>query len=138
MRLEQMYRRVGYEGFELVKAEHDTWMEAQYTDGSNEELYQPLSDSPLAMELDDESWKACCEIVAEYADSIPRWILCGETAAHTGLCKARWEDDQVQEAQAAAVKFLPEGLAIPHVAPDAPCPCGSGLRYCHCHGKYLS
>ena len=139
MRLEQMYRRVGYEGFELVKAEHDTWMEAQYTDGSNEELYQPLSDSPLAMELDDDSWKACCEIVAEYADSIPRWILCGETAAHTGLCKARWNDDEVQEAQAAAaVKFLPEGLAIPHVAADAPCPCGSGLRYCHCHGKYLS
>ena len=34
--------------------------------------------------------------------------------------------------------FLPLGFAIPHVAPDDPCPCGSGLRYCRCHGKYLS
>ena len=31
MALEQLYRRLGYEGFELVKAEHDTWIEAQYT-----------------------------------------------------------------------------------------------------------
>ena len=34
--------------------------------------------------------------------------------------------------------FLPLGFAIPHVAPQDPCPCGSGLRYCRCHGKYLS
>ena len=33
---------------------------------------------------------------------------------------------------------FPLGFAIPHVAPDDPCPCGSGLRYAHCHGKYLS
>ena len=33
---------------------------------------------------------------------------------------------------------FPMGFAIPHVAPDDPCPCGSGLRYCRCHGKYLS
>ena len=32
----------------------------------------------------------------------------------------------------------PLGFAIPHVAPDDPCPCGSGLTYRHCHGKYLS
>ena len=47
MRLEQMYRRLGYEGFELVKAEHDTWLEAQYTAHQNDALYQPLLDSPL-------------------------------------------------------------------------------------------
>ena len=47
MRLEQMYRRLGYEGYELVKAAHDTWMEAQYTAGQNDALFQPLVDSPL-------------------------------------------------------------------------------------------
>ncbi len=31
MALEQLYRRLGYSGFDLVKAEHDTWLEAQYT-----------------------------------------------------------------------------------------------------------
>lgn len=168
MALEQMYRRVGYEGFELVKAEHDTWMEAQYTDGINDALYQPLIDSPLYPELDDASWLACCEIVAAYADSIPKWVLCGRSAAETGLCCANWEvwKERIREESAHAVAdapgdeyphwtmpeptisdgyaseldgdFLPLGFAIPHVAPNDPCPCGSGLRYCRCHGKYLS
>ncbi len=164
MRLEQMYRRVGYEGFELVKAEHDTWIEAQYTVGPNEALFQPLEDAPLSPDLDDQSWLACCEIVAQYADSVPKWILCGRTAAETGLCKAdlEAEKNRIQQAPgnpegesypkwkmpeptisdgfAAELSgdFLPLGFAIPHVAPDDPCPCGSGLKYCRCHGKYLS
>lgn len=33
---------------------------------------------------------------------------------------------------------FPFGMAIPHVAEDDPCPCGSGLKYGHCHGKYKS
>lgn len=33
---------------------------------------------------------------------------------------------------------FPFGMAIPHVAKDDPCPCGSGLRYGQCHGKHLS
>ena len=168
MQLEQMYRRVGYEGFELVKAQHDTWVEAQYTEGINDALFQPLIDSPLYPELDDDSWLACCEIVAQYADSIPKWVLCGRTAADTGLLKADWsiwktrmrEEKKAAEAASASEDyphwtmpeptitdgfatdlnsdFLPMGFAIPHVAPNDPCPCGSGLRYCRCHGKYLS
>ncbi len=163
MRLEQMYRRLGYEGFELVKAEHDTWMEAQYTAGQNDALFQPLIDSPRYAELDDESWLSCCQMVSEYADSIPKWILKGHSAAETGLCKADWEawkqlpeleGEGEQEdyphwampeptisdgfAKELSAQEFPMGFAIPHVAPDDPCPCGSGLRYCRCHGKYLS
>lgn len=131
MRLEQMYRRLGWEGLDLVKAVHDTWMEAQYTSGSNDALFQPLLDSPLCQDLDSKAWENCCQIVCEYADSIPKWCLFGLSAAQTGLCKAvhqSWETPEI----------YPQGFAIPHVAPDEPCPCGSGLRYCRCHGKYLS
>ena len=172
MALEQMYRRVGYEGFELVKAEHDTWIEAQYTEeGVNSDpLFDPLVDSPRAQELDSESWLACCEIVVRYANSIPRWELGGASAENTTLA-LNWEsmkrqmkkaaDDIAQEPAARTGEeyphwtmpeptisdgyaseldgdFLPLGFAIPHVAPNDPCPCGSGLRYCRCHGKYLS
>ena len=140
MRLEQMYRRLGYEGFELVKAEHDTWIEAQYTAGTNVALFHPLEDSPLCPELDDDSWLACCEIVAQYADSVPKWALCGLSAAQTGLFKADWDawKKRSPEQKEQLSDYLPAGFAIPHVAPDEPCPCGSGLRYCRCHGKYLS
>lgn len=33
---------------------------------------------------------------------------------------------------------FPFGMAIPHVAGDDPCPCGSGLTYAHCHGRFKS
>jgi preprotein translocase subunit SecA len=29
-------------------------------------------------------------------------------------------------------------MAVRHVAPDDPCPCGSGLKYKNCHGRHLS
>lgn len=163
MRLEQMYRRLGYEGFELVKAEHDTWMEAQFTADQNDALFQPLMDSPRYPELDDESWLSCCQMVSAYADSIPKWFLKGYSAAETGLCKADWEAwKKLPEPEGAgeqedyphwampeptitdgyakelSSQEFPLGFAIPHVAPDDPCPCGSGLRYCRCHGKFLS
>ncbi len=159
MALEQLYRRLGYEGFELVKAEHDTWIEAQYTAEYNEALFSPLLDSPNAQHMDEESWKACCSIVADYADSVSKWALNGMSARETGLLlldAASWES-QVPEETPEAEEYphwqmpeptvsdgypkiggFPLGFAVPHVAADDPCPCGSGLRYSHCHGKYLS
>ncbi|MBO7396697.1 MAG: SEC-C domain-containing protein [Bacteroidales bacterium] len=165
MALEQMYRSLGYEGFELVTALHDTWVEAQYTQAYNEALFAPLSESPGAMSLDPAQWQNCCRIVADYADVVPKWALCGQTARETGvflLDSSSWEfpeepgngpagleAPQVQEdyprwkmppltvSEGYGSFFLP-GFSIPHVAPDDPCPCGSGLRYCRCHGKLLS
>ena len=140
MALEQLYRRLGYEGFELVKAEHDTWIEAQYTSDYNEALFHPLMDSPQGQHLDEESWKVCCQIVADYADAVPKWALNGLSAREAGqmqldmkLNSLRSWDKLPEVADIPGMDF-----AIPHVAPDDPCPCGSGLRYCHCHGKYLS
>ena len=162
MRLEQMYRRLGYDGFDLVKAEHDTWVEAQYTVQQNDTIYLPLLRSPQSADLDDETWLTCCEIVADYANAIPKWVLCGDTAAHSGKCLSdtecwknverenpdgcgdypRWSMPQptVSAGYTGDIleNYLPKGFAIPHVAPDDPCPCGSGLRYCRCHGKFFS
>lgn len=160
--LEELYKRLGYSGFELVKAEHDTWIEAQYTAEYNEALFAPLMDSPNGQHLDQESWNACCRMVADYADSVPKWALSGVSARDAGqlqLDAASWEDkpeaDQPQDPEAESYPHwqmpepsisegyprmdgFPLGFAIPHVAPEDPCPCGSGLRYGHCHGKYLS
>lgn len=160
--LEELYKRLGYTGFELVKAEHDTWIEAQYTAEYNEALFSPLMDSPNGQHLDQESWNTCCRIVADYADSVPKWALSGVSAREAGqlqLDAASWEDNKGDtQSQAPAAEEYPHwqmpelsvsegypriggfplGFAVPHVAPEDPCPCGSGLRYGHCHGKYLS
>lgn len=176
MALEQMLRRVGYDGAELVKAEHDIWIESQYMEegADTEPLFQPLVDSPQGPELDSDSWLSCCEIIVRYANSVPRWTLCGASAENTELylnwdrMKRQMQSDAAEAADTIEHSrsgigpedyphwtmpeptitegfaseldsdFLPLGFAIPHVAPNDPCPCGSGLRYCRCHGKYLS
>lgn len=164
MRLEEVYKRLGYDGFELVKAIHDTWMESQFTSGPRPELFDPIFDSPLFGTLDREALESFCNIVCDYADSIPKWCLAGNSARETGECKAdrnAWKDNQeavipepeeadyprwsmpeptISEGYAAEMSSdgYPLGLAIPHVAPNDPCPCGSGLRYCRCHGRYMN
>ena len=140
MALEQLYRRLGYEGFELVKAEHDTWIEAQYTSDYNEALFHPLMDSPQGQHLDEESWKVCCQIVADYADAVPKWALNGLSAREAGQMQLDMKLNSLRSwDKLPEVADIPGmGFAIPHVAPDDPCPCGSGLRYGNCHGKILN
>ena len=106
MRLEQMYKRIGYEGFELVKAVHDTWMESQFTSGPRPELFDPIFDSPLFGTLDRQALESFCNIVADYADSLPKWCLAGHSAKETGECLAdrnAWKDNEerLQEPQEA-------------------------------------
>lgn len=136
MRLETLYRRLGYTGFEVTLALHDTWVEAQYTDGKDHDLLGPLMDSPRAAGLDQDSWEACCQMVADYANTVPKWIFAGSSARETekGLVDWKaWKEGETQEREDYSL-----GLAVPHVAPDELCPCGSGLRYCRCHGRFLS
>ena len=136
MRVEQMFRHLGYSGLELVTVLHDTWIEAQHTADVNHRLLDPLYDSPRRV-LDDASFNECIHIVLDYANSLPKWVLNGYSSSETGLCLQEGSayDDASRPAEEGKYAF---GLAVPHVAPDDPCPCGSGLRYCRCHGKYMS
>lgn len=162
--LEELYKRLGYSGFSLVKAEHDTWIEAQYMDAPNPVLFDSIFYAPRAAEVPQSAWEEYCKIVCDYADSIPKWCLRGRSANETGEClcdRNSWKmpdegPNEHQEAHSdeypawkmpeptvssgfgAIDSDFPIGFSIPHVAADDPCPCGSGLRYCRCHGKYLS
>lgn len=160
MRLEQMYKRIGYEGLDLVRVIHDTWMESQFTGAPRPELFDGIFDSPLYATLDDNAMESFCNIVCDYADVVPKWCLCGNTAKKTGLFLAdrnawrepspevpeedypRWNmpEPTITDGFAGEMSSdgYPLGLAIPHVAPNDPCPCGSGLRYCRCHGRYMN
>jgi len=165
MTLEQMYKRIGYDGFDLVKALHDTWMESQFTAGPRPELFDQVFGSPLFHTLDNDAIGSFCNIVCDYADTVPKWCLCGNSAKSVGKCLAdrdAWKEpalaapEQPATGQEYPQWVMPEptisagyasemssdgyplGLAIPHVAPNDPCPCGSGLRYCRCHGRYMN
>ena len=52
--------------------------------------------------------------------------------AHVEL---RQPEEEAAPAQAEPVDDIPAGMPFGKVARNAPCPCGSGKKYKHCHGK---
>ena len=71
------------------------------------------------------------------AEDYPHWSMPRPTISegYTDLIET---DDALDRLSPLMPEGFPFGLAIPHVAPMDPCPCGSGLRYFHCHGKILN
>ena len=160
--LEEMLLRLGYDGDELRWEEHEIWMCAQNPD-VNLALFDSVIRKGDSF-LSEEAYDACIDTIIAYADSLPKWTLLGYSSNETGLMKARhynedpsddehphWEmphptisegysdvietNDALEGILAMMPKGFPFGMAIPHVASDDPCPCGSGLRYGNCHGK---
>jgi len=169
--LTRLLRQIGYEGFDLVKAQHDIWAEAQFPFG-NKALFAPVIDRRDSIASDAVHY-ASLKAIVDYANSVPKWTLNGYNALEMDVLVLespppedpaenlpddadypRWtmprptisegysdliEKDEVLDRLSPLMpEGFPFGLAIPHVAPMDPCPCGSGLRYCHCHGKNLN
>lgn len=137
-RLVEMLGNLGYAGEDLVREEHDIWMNAQMIgkDDTTEAIFASVS-----CKQDDidsfEDYNDCMEVVAAYANTLPKWLLRGYSSNEKNCLKVilQSEDDPLQ----AMIKKNPVlGLFIPPTPQDAPCPCGSRLSYRNCHGKNLS
>ena len=167
--LVDMLRSIGYEGSELTRIEHEIWLDAQAEDGGDL-IYDSVYAKDEAIRSDSEFMR-CLQVIADYANSIPLWRLCGYSAVDENMVIFFLPDEfqnpvtTQEEAESSAptwnmprptvsegytpaaedqipenlLKLLPGGfpfgMAVPPAAPDDPCPCGSGLRYKHCHGK---
>ena len=155
---------VGYYPSEVPVLHHDIWYGAQYPDRRDSlsdiilSMVDPdretaLAESALAALsayvnilpnwfLGGLSPKEAGNLKVEYSvdpeedseDSYKRWKMPVPTKSegYTDLV----EKDKALEALSAFMpNGFPFGMAVPHVAPDDPCPCGSGLKYRYCHGK---
>ena len=164
-------QRIGYDGFDLVKVQHDIWAEAQFP-YDNSALFDPLTSREDRIH-DDGLYLSCMKAIVDYANIVPKWALNGFNALEkdmmileqpdSGVSEEpesedagypRWtmprptisegytdlieKDEALERLSPLMPEGFPFGMAIPHVAPMDPCPCGSGLRYCHCHGKKLN
>lgn len=163
--LDEMLRSLGYEGADLAWEEHEIWMCAQDPE-RNLALFDALSRKGDAI-LSQEDYDRCVEIIADYANHLPKWRLCGYSADETGAMRVyvdasgemaegtpHWEMPRpsISEGYTDLIETTPEldaltammppgfpfGMAIPHVAENDPCPCGSGLKYKYCHGRHKS
>ena len=73
-------------------------------------------------------------VVQEYTNNVPKWIFKGYSSHEV------FEKYEKPSLQPLPDKMPPVGfgMGIPRVGRNDPCPCGSGLKYKKCHGKYNS
>ena len=163
--LDTMLRNLGFEGADLAWEEHEIWMCAQDPE-RNLALFDALSRKGDSI-ASQEEYDRGVQIIADYANSLPKWRLFGYSADETGALRVyvdpseepaegepHWEmpHPSISEGYSDLIETTPEldaltammppgfpfGMAIPHVAGDDPCPCGSGLKYKNCHGRNKS
>lgn len=131
-----------FSGEELQEAIHNVWMCSQFAmdDESTEHLFEIVTDRQD--ELGSfELFKHCIDVLVDYSNSVPKWLLKGHSAKEVNsmLITVR-VDELVKEYnyEEPGLNLYRMGLAVKPVAPDALCPCGSGLSYRNCHGKVLN
>ena len=134
-RLVEMLGNLGYKGEDLAREEHDIWMNAQMigkTD-TTEAIFASVTRKQDGIES-FEDYDECMEIVAAYANTLPKWLLKGYSSNEVNSLKV-----VLQTEDAPLLSMIRKnpllGLFVPPTPPDAPCPCGSHLSYRHCHGK---
>ncbi len=136
--LVRMLSDLGYSGDDLVREEHEIWMHSQMC-GDNDAAEAIFA--AVTAKQDDiltfEQYNACMDIVAAYANTLPKWLLSGYSANEAKCLKVILQPDEDQ--LGAIIRKNPLlGLFVPPAAPDDLCPCGSGLSYRFCHGRIMN
>ena len=137
-RLAEMLDRLGYKGDSLMRAEYDIWVNSQMTADFEglKGLFRSVSEKEEEIDSFEEYFK-CFQIVADFANSVPKWLLRGYSASETSHMKVVLSCSD-NEVNAVLIDDPALAFSVPPVAPDEPCPCGSGLSYRLCHGRHLS
>ncbi len=146
---------LGYERQDILDCLNEVWVNAQYAmdEACAEALFSCVNDRINEIDTFDE-YRRYIDTIAAYANSVPKWLLKGHSSTEYNLLKlsikvdeASFEEEIPGEEQAKkGPDELPGPLnelyrysmAVRHVGPDDPCPCGSGLSYRRCHGKNLN
>ncbi len=149
-----MLRALGYTEEECMEELHDIWLNAQLPmkETDTEMLFGAVEDVVDVIGK-FEHYEECIRAIADYANTVPKWILRGFSANEAGTLRV---DIQVEESAAQAEADIPDylkkglpqpdtttdvskyGIAIKRVGLGDPCPCGSGLTYGRCHGKHVN
>ena len=166
--LVELLLRLGYEGDDLAWEEHEIWMCAQDPDEnpalfdsvvrrSDRIASQTEYDRAMAIIADYANAMPKWLLKGHSADETGLLLVAVEPVAATdgeedGTMHWEMPHPTISEGYSdlietnprldALISMMPEGfpfgMAIPHVAEDDPCPCGSGLKYGHCHGRNKS
>ncbi len=149
-----MLRFLGYTPEQCMEELHDIWLNAQLPmrEADTEMLFAAVEEVVDSVGK-FEKYEECIRTIADYANTVPKWVLRGFSANDAGTLKV---DIQVEESAEKVEADIPDylrkglprpdtttdvskyGIAIKRVGLDEPCPCGSGLTYGRCHGKHVN
>lgn len=145
-------RELGYQEHEIEQLLTDIWINSQFSTESDcaESMFSCVNERIEEIPSFEE-YKSIIESIAAYANGSPKWLLKGRTSDDVNQLKltirvdegtaedndSPWDDDSLTHTDQLEA-FYKNSMAIRHVRPDVPCPCGSGLSYKNCHGKKLS
>ena len=135
-------KAVGLAGDAGALRMHWIWWEKQNEGGDSRgfrDLIQRILDDARVDSF--ESVQALVGAITDYSNAIPTWVFRGRSS-----------DDVMKEERPPQQSTFPgfgAGLgpgsgsgpafgAVPRVGRNDPCPCGSGLKYKNCHGKWES
>lgn len=146
---------LGYDRQDILDCLNEVWVNAQYAmdEACAEAMFSCVNDRINEIETFDE-YRRCIDTIAAYANSVPKWLLKGHSSTESNLLKLSIKVDESgfeeelpgEDGTKKGPDDLPGPLnelyrysmAVRHVGPDDPCPCGSGLSYRRCHGKNLN
>ena len=145
----KLFDYLGYEGDELIYSAHSAWVNSQYEpDERNLEILLSAVTAAAEDIEDYAQFREFAQVVIDYANSVPKWLLKGQSAASTGLLRYELppdafadlfeEDEEAAKEQEKLMSFFDSVNKVRPVAPDDPCPCGSGISYRFCHGRHFS
>ena len=146
---------LGYDRQDILDCLNEVWVNSQYAmdETCAEALFSCINDR-----IDDidsfEEYRRCIDAIADYANSVPKWLLKGHSSTETDFLKLSIKVDESGfdgdfpepgetekgpgELPGPVNELYRYSMAVKHVGPDDPCPCGSGLSYRRCHGKNLN
>ena len=158
----QMLMHIGYSEEDTRMEMHDIWVNSQavFDDKATDALLSCVTRKMDSIPSFDK-YASYMQMVATYANSLPKWLLKGFNSNDKNLLKVIIKEDAPVDGVLDSETYQPFSLpepsvsegfgvdmlddimkslftAVPHVAMNDPCPCGSGLRYRNCHGKHMS
>lgn len=97
------------------------------------EMMQRTIGTPKLKSVDELN--SVIQPIMEYMNSVPRWFLGGRSPKDIPVSR---EAKAQLASMAATAEKISSMTNFSGVGRNDPCPCGSGLKYKHCHGKYQS
>ena len=97
------------------------------------EMMQRTIGTPKLKSVDELN--SVIQPIMEYMNSVPRWFLGGRSPKDIPVSR---EAKAQLASMAATAEKMSSMTNFSGVGRNDPCPCGSGLKYKHCHGKYQS